>query len=162
MFVMATLYSEAGSVPVKIRNLSPLGALVEGAIPWLLSRVRLCRGSLIAEGEIAWSEDGRAGLRFDSPISVVSWLPTRAADRQQRIDEVVYRATLPTTSPGATCPAPPTRNMLSPANLTRLRNAIEALAGDIAADTVLAERHAAQLQVLDIAAVAIAQLAADE
>jgi hypothetical protein len=92
VFVIATLYCAAGSAPVRIRNLSPSGALIEGSVlPLPGARVRLLRGSLQASGELVWSADGRAGVRFAGSITVQDWLPgTNLANNQQRVDQVVF------------------------------------------------------------------------
>lgn len=94
VFVIATLYCAAGSSPVRVRNLSRSGALVEGSVlPLPGSRVRLSRGSLHAAGEVVWSADGRAGLRFACSIAVPDWLPGGgSANPQQRVDEIVFQA----------------------------------------------------------------------
>ena len=46
MFVMATIYADTGSAPVKVRNLSSTGALIEGEVlPPLGATVRLRRAA---------------------------------------------------------------------------------------------------------------------
>lgn len=92
VFVIATLYYAAGQAPVRVRNLSPGGALVEGSgLPHPGSRVRLRRGQLQASGEVMWSSNGRAGLRFAGSISVADWLPSAGSpSAQQRVDELVF------------------------------------------------------------------------
>ena len=94
VFVIAALYSAGGSAPVRIRNLSPSGALIEGAVlPLPGAPVRLSRGSFHVSGEVVWSADGRAGLRFGSSISVPEWLPgANSAMSQQRVDEIVFKS----------------------------------------------------------------------
>ena len=55
MFVVAVLYGAGGSVPVRVRNMSRGGALVESAdTPGEGQHVRLSRGSLSVRGHIAW------------------------------------------------------------------------------------------------------------
>ena len=45
MFLMATIYAGGGSAPVKVRNLSLAGALIEGGrIPDVASEITLRRG----------------------------------------------------------------------------------------------------------------------
>ena len=79
LFVMATLYTPTGSSPVKARDLSSGGALIEaGVIPPVGTRVRLCRGSLNITGELVWCRGERAGLRLESSLSVAEWLPADA------------------------------------------------------------------------------------
>ena len=91
MFVVAVLYGAGGSVPVRVRNMSRGGALVESAdTPGEGQHVRLSRGSLSVRGHIAWQRDNRAGIRFDTAIDVSDWLPLGARPTgQQRVDEIV-------------------------------------------------------------------------
>src|SRR5215210_4712030 len=77
IFVVATLYWPQGSAPVRIRNLSPSGALIEGAIPAPVgSQVRLCRGRHSVSGHLVWIEANKAGLRFAASATVTDWLPS--------------------------------------------------------------------------------------
>jgi hypothetical protein len=165
MFVMATIYADTGSAPVKVRNLSSSGALVEGGVlPPPGATFRLCRGSLNITGEVVWSRDGRAGLRFASGVSVADWLPRgKATAPQQRVDDIVQYAKaslIPTSISPEDCPIFET-NKLSSLDMTRLRQAIESLAEDLANDPLIVERHASKLQTLDIAAQALRKLAAE-
>ncbi|WP_294120407.1 PilZ domain-containing protein [Sphingomonas sp.] len=90
LFVTATLYSEAGSVPVRVRNMSPSGALIECAeIPEPGARAVLKRGSLQASGQIAWSLDGKGGIAFENETFVTDWMSRPPAAHQQRIDRAV-------------------------------------------------------------------------
>ena len=76
IFVMATLYAAGGSTPVRVRNMSRSGALVEAsALPPAGTGVRLCRGSVSVAGEVMWVDEHKAGLRFASPTAAADWLP---------------------------------------------------------------------------------------
>jgi len=76
IFVTATLYAAGGSTPVRIRNMSRSGALVEAsALPPAGTGVRLCRGSISVAGEVIWVDARKAGLRFASPTAAADWLP---------------------------------------------------------------------------------------
>ena len=75
MFLSASLIAGAVSLPVRVRNLSPRGALVDGGIaPPARARIRLERGELGADGEIAWVANGQVGFRFDCDIEVADWV----------------------------------------------------------------------------------------
>lgn len=90
MFLAAVLKGSAFSVPVRIRNMSGTGALVEGAaIPDAGSSVRLIRGSLMIPANVVWSNGGRCGLKFASVVSVKEWLPAPSNREQNRIDSAV-------------------------------------------------------------------------
>lgn len=165
MFVMATIYAAAGSAPVKVRDLSSRGALIEGAvIPPAGTRVRLCRGSLSIGSEVVWANEGRAGLLFDSRVSVADWLPSvRALAAQQRVDEVVQQTKASQTVHAAPAAVPLTFAPceFSALELTGLRQAIESLADDLASDPSVLERHASKLQTLDRAAQVLRKLTAE-
>ena len=71
IFLLATLAARGGSWPVRIRNLSPTGALIEGGmILPQCAPVRLVRGSLTIAGTVMWHNRARAGIRFDGEIDV--------------------------------------------------------------------------------------------
>ena len=90
VFLTATAYAGARSRPVRIRNLSVHGALLEGtSLPCDGSTVRLQRGSLIAVGEVAWQHDKHCGIRFNHPVNVEEWIKRAGPEGQQRIDAVV-------------------------------------------------------------------------
>ena len=90
VFLDAVLVVGAAALPVRLRNLSARGALIEGAsLPSAGSRVRVLRGELSAEGEMAWQEQGLAGLRFASEIDVENWVRRVGHRGQQRVDEAV-------------------------------------------------------------------------
>ncbi len=73
---------EAGdvTVTVKLRNLSPEGALVEGSeLPAVDSPVIFRKKELKLAGRVAWVTAGRAGIAFDAlldPEAVLRHVPT--------------------------------------------------------------------------------------
>ena len=87
VFLMAVLCSGPVTYPVRVRNLSSKGALLEGAsLPEELKTVTLKRGSLAVAGQVAWSKDGHCGLRFSGAINVPDWVDRAGPVGQQRID----------------------------------------------------------------------------
>ena len=90
VFLTAALETSAGSIPVRIRNLSSVGALIDGAaFPPAGQKVRLLRGPLKAEGEIVWQEKTNCGIRFDHAINVIDWVQRPGHSGQQRVDGIV-------------------------------------------------------------------------
>lgn len=90
VFLMGLLCAPNGSGPVRVRNLSAHGALLEGPnLPEEGATMILKRGSLAASGEIAWSKDQHCGVRFDRPIRLDEWVVRGVPLDQQRIDAVV-------------------------------------------------------------------------
>lgn len=165
IFVVAALASGSGSGPVRIRNMSRSGALIEGpAIPPNGSAVRLSRGSLSATGEIVWRHESRAGMRFDSTVTVPAWLPGgKSASGQQRVDEIVYsyKAEIGAMRPAApAAPAPEaSRRQHIGWQLLELRDALNAVAEELAADDATMARHPNALQAIDMAAQKLETLA---
>lgn len=161
LFAMATIYTECGSMPVKLRNISSRGALAEGPVlPVVGTRVRLCRGSLEVTGEIVRCQEGTVGVCFEAAVSVDDWLPRgRAVAAQQQIDELVHKAR------GERAISPPAarddfRSVIPTAlDLMRLKQALEALSENLVDDPLVVERHGARLQVLDVVAQALRKLA---
>jgi hypothetical protein len=75
MFIAAMLHAGGGAAPVKIRNMSPEGALAEAPhLPGAGSIIDLVRGKLCASGEVVWQAGSRCGLRFDRAIVVKDWM----------------------------------------------------------------------------------------
>lgn len=163
LFVMATLYANSGSWPVRVRDLSSAGALVEGAIlPPEGTSIRLNRGTLSVVGEIIWCRDGRAGLRFDSNLSVADWLPRgRASMAQQRVDEMVQHAKSSITADPPVLAAQQLlqSKKINVGELEQLGAAIDSLALDLAADEHVFARHMAKLQTLDLVSQTLRKLA---
>lgn len=90
LFLAAALHAPRYSAPVRVRNMSATGALVEAAaVPDAGTEIRLVRGSLAIPGEVAWSAAGRCGLHFSSLVSVHEWMVPPANREQQRVDDAV-------------------------------------------------------------------------
>ena len=162
VFVIATLYSRGGSAPVRIRNLSPCGALIEGAVlPLPGAPVRLSRGSLHVSGEVVWSADGRSGLRFHSSISVPEWLPrSNGARGQHDVDELVFKAKLGSLA-GHDMPAPvaPDKSGDLALELARLATGLTRLCNELADDDHVAARFPKNLQLIEATAQQLDRLA---
>lgn len=169
LFVVATLYSLGGPAPVRIRNMSRCGALVEGtALPTKGQEVQLVRGSLSVSGLVAWCDGGKAGLRFGSSILVADWLPggNRVA-QQLRVDQIVFNAKgitpakarperrrAPARAPSAVKPVSDFA-----AGLVQLQECVELVAKDLAGDPAVAGRFQTQLQMLGLSAQKLGELA---
>ena len=90
VFLMAVLATGATSHPVRVRNLSAQGALLEGGdLPPENATVSLKRGSLTAAGKVAWARGRHCGIRFIGPIAVAEWVDRAGVVGQQRIDAAV-------------------------------------------------------------------------
>ncbi|QIK77705.1 PilZ domain-containing protein [Sphingomonas piscis] len=70
MLLAATIELGATSIPVKLRNLSEQGALIEGPrLPLEGSDVLFRRNELEVAGRIAWVSGKQAGIAFAAPLS---------------------------------------------------------------------------------------------
>lgn len=151
MFVLASMTAETVSGPVKIRNLSPDGALIEGAaLPRLGEHLSLRRGKLVAAGQVIWCDGGRAGLHFDHHVDVAGWLPAVGPQRQEGQAFHTTNRGLANVVP---LPAAPVgTSPIGKSDLVDAAMAIETLADALAEDAGVVASHSTQLQALDIAA----------
>ena len=155
MFVMAAIYCPGGTLPVRIRNMSRSGALIESAtIPPGNSKVRLCRGGLSVSGLIIWQRGNRAGIRFDSDVAVADWLPRGSGlSGQHRVDEIVH-ACKTLSSAGLASLAQPATTEPNHRDFARqmlqFRDALSAIAEELAGDMAIAAAHPTALRALDV------------
>jgi len=90
VFLSASLLVDGASLPVRVRNMSRRGALLDGSsLPQAGAKVRLVRGELSAEGNIAWRRESQAGIRFAGEIDVASWVKRVGHTGQQRVDNAI-------------------------------------------------------------------------
>ena len=88
VFLSASLAAGDGSLPIRVRNLSASGALVDGtSLPSAGTMIRLVRGALSAEAVVAWQANGQAGIRFVREIDVAAWVSRPGHPGQQRVDD---------------------------------------------------------------------------
>jgi hypothetical protein len=158
MYLTAAIYVESAAIPVKIRNMSSSGALVEGnVVPPTGSAARLVRGALAENALVAWSAQGRCGLKFPRQIEVERWLAPPANGEQQRVDElvgIVRAGAVPFPHsklgpPGAGTGYDAAAKLAE--DICRISALLDSLADDLASDASLVARHGDRLQNLDIA-----------
>lgn len=90
MFVTAVMVAGREQSAVKVRNMSPTGAMVESTVTAQPgTRIKLVRGRLVAEGAIVWTSGNRHGVKLDGEVSVKDWLAGPAKAEQDRIDDIV-------------------------------------------------------------------------
>lgn len=80
VLMSASLELSGASLPVKLRNLSADGALVEGdKLPVEGAEILFRKGDLAVAGRVAWSKTRHAGISFASklqPEQVMRHIPT--------------------------------------------------------------------------------------
>lgn len=152
LFVIATLCWGEGSTPVHVRNMSGKGAQIEAAtLPKPGSLVMLKRGSLKADGRIAWAAERKAGLAFDGSVNVIDWMARQSNARQDQVDEIVSalksavgRSEVPA---GQAC-GPDLATVIE-TEVELLRSDLINLGNVLAADVILVATHP-EIQSLDI------------
>lgn len=154
------MHADASGGTVKLCNISPIGALIEGdALPQVGEEVELRRGPLAVPGRIVWRGGEQAGVSFAERTDVEDWLPSahpqRVVDRvfQRIMDE--HRAV---EAGGATI-APLHASFITVDDMTRAAAALDELADALSDDDAIVIRHATNLQSLDIAAQLLRKLA---
>lgn len=150
-FVAAVLCSQAGSIPVHIRNMSQDGALVESKdLPRGSTPVVLKRGSLQIAGRIAWSADRKAGIAFAAKVRVADWMARQPAAHQVRVDAIVseLRAATNRGETGGSPSEPPERSSVD-AQLHELRAELAQLESTLVTDVILVATHP-EIQMLDV------------
>ena len=165
IFVMATLASGSGSNPVKVRNLSSSGAMVEGAsLPSIGQNVTLRRGSLHADAVIVWCGNGRAGLHFHCSITVAGWLPNGFNKSGQQGVDTVFQQLANEKRVGSLVPSnfPIGPGILTSAELLQIATDLESLAEALADDERVVALYGSKLQVLDLATQALQKVGATE
>lgn len=75
MFLSATMELKDSACPVKVRNLSPTGAMIEAReMPNPGTTLMLSRGGLAAAAEVVWSKPEFFGVRFTMDVDVARWI----------------------------------------------------------------------------------------
>ena len=151
LYVAATLYSDGGSTPVRIRNMSPMGALIESpAIPETNSAVVLKRGALQAAGKIVWKVDRKAGVALLAEISVPDWM-ARQVNGQDRVDQIVsdFKSSIQIEPCSLSNAGGMPASISVVAQLIAVRSDLVRLGDSLACDSALVATHP-DIQVLDI------------
>ena len=154
VFVSAALDSDGGSAPAMVRNLSETGALIEGPVlPRPGTQIRLRRGSFEVAGVVVWQNSRRAGLKFDSSISVDVWLLSAIGKHQTLVDKIVHDVRTSVVERHS----PPS---LAPVwTAEKIASFLECVAEELSSDGRIVAEHSNQLQRLEIAVQHIRRLA---
>jgi hypothetical protein len=154
-------------LPVRIRNLSETGAMLEGAgLPDAGMKLVLARGDLHVAAVVAWAAGGRRGVRFDGPTPVHEWtgaakpkpLDCTGLRDQRRVDAIQAEARNETPSgralrDSAETPAPavsPDLDARLAHELGYVQRLLENLGDELISDLFLVQRHGQSLQSLDL------------
>jgi hypothetical protein len=166
LLLAATAEVVGRSLPIRIRNISETGALVEGAgLPEAGVALVLMRGDLQVAATVAWAAGSRRGVRFAGPTPVNEWTggKPKAIDctglrDQRRVDAiqagaraapVIGRALRSPEGP-ATKPAVADLDARLADELGYVQRLLESLGDELIADLLLIQRHGKSLQRLDL------------
>ena len=84
VLLAATIEAPGATLPVKLRNLSTEGALIEGSgLPIEGTEVLFRRNELAVRSRIAWVHDSHAGIAFTRPIQPADVLRNIPAPRDR-------------------------------------------------------------------------------
>lgn len=159
----ASVHSQPGSGVVRLCNMSPIGALIEGeTLPLVGYEVELRRGALSVPGKIVWRSDNQAGVSFSQRTVVEDWFPDAqpqiSVDRafQRIMDEM--RARGPVRENQASLHS----SYITADDMHRVAGALDDLADALSEDMDLVMRLSEELQTLDIAAQLLRKLSQQE
>lgn len=156
MFVMASLSTDRMSGAVRIRNLSPRGALIEGReLPDMDERFRMRRGDISVTGKVVRRQGKQAGLNFDFPTTPTDWM--HVSKTVQQVESIISER--PERYPLARPAAPLPHSAITRDDLLSLADMVEALGNSMSEDPVIIERYLTKLQVLDVTSQKLRQLA---
>lgn len=169
LFLAASIEAAGTNVPVKIRNLSETGAMLEApSFPAVGTVLILKRQELDIEARIVWIAPPRCGVAFEGRIKVSDWVTGKRSNTgfgQDVADEA---------SPAAQAAAPPSAPVAAlkrehqPAleidervaeELAYVRRIVDAIADELADEPIFLQRHARTLQSFDLAGQILGNLA---
>jgi hypothetical protein len=162
LMLSASIESRGTRVPVRIRNLSETGAMLDGAtLPDPGAPLVLLRAEITVGATVVWREGGRCGIRFDAvTASVDEWVtgkrpPTfNGQQGQARVDAIqsAVRAGAPLVAEPGPANAPVAADELErrvAEEIIHVQRLIDALGEELVEDPVMLQRHLRVLQNLD-------------
>ncbi|MDX3909678.1 MAG: PilZ domain-containing protein [Sphingobium sp.] len=171
LLLSGTIEAPGIKAPVRIRNLSETGALLEGAaLPAVGDPLVLRRLQMEMAARVVWSENGRCGISFDGTISVAGWregnwiAPVVSSD-QARADSIQAAAragTLAESDAEKQARDRVTRRALDrriAAELVAIRDMLENMGSQLSEVPAVVEGHPTTLQNFDLACQTLAHLA---
>lgn len=173
LMLAATIEADTVTAPVRIRNMSETGAMIDGpALPEVGSQIILRRLGLSIPARVIWSKEGRCGLALAGSVQVDEWVagvpqPKKNGSLGQlRVDSIQAAirsgASLPSepaTPPPQARGSIPVDSMISE-ELMRLRQTLDEIGNTLADDPDILVRHEKTLQNLDIASAIVEALTA--
>lgn len=178
LLLAATVEVGGRILPVRIRNLSETGAMLEGAgLPDAGMKLVVARGDLHVAAVVAWAAGARRGVRFDGPTPVHEWtggakprpIDCTGLRDQRRVDAIQAEARTDAASgrelraaepPPAAPTAIPDLDSKLAHELGYVQRLLENLGDELIADLFLVQRHGQSLQSLDLVSQILGHVAA--
>jgi hypothetical protein len=173
VMLAATVVVGTMSIPVRIRNLTDAGAMIDSEwCPRVGTAITLRRLDKSVAATVIWNHGGHCGLSFDRPILVDDWIAGAgsagrgAGAGQSRVDLVqaairggaIFSAE--TLAPAAKPAAAPPVEQAVAAELARVKRMLDTVSDELTDDMEVLMRHERAMQNFDIAAQIVAELAA--
>jgi hypothetical protein len=153
VFLSASLIVGVVALPVRVRNMSRHGALLDGdSLPPEGTKVGLVRGELSVEGEIAWQRGSQAGIRFSGQIEVAVWVKKIGHAGQQQVDNAIATLRRHEQLPANAEPQSP--------SLRRIGEELQSICDRLAGSATMTVEFGEELVRLDTLAQRLHQLAA--
>lgn len=159
--------------PVRIRNLSETGALLEGsALPKVGAHLVLKRSSLEMGAIVIWSSGSRCGIAFEGSISVAgwrtgTWVETIGIVDQSRVDAIQAAVRAGAAPVETEVPKLEGKSRLSTAEmdariakeLKDLRHTLEQMGDQLSDEPVIVQKYPTAIQGFDLACQTLGHLA---
>lgn len=173
LLLSATIEAGRLRAPVRIRNLSETGAMIDGAVLPEVGTALLLRRLEVEIGATAvWRSDGRCGITFDGTVSVDEWISgvrqsfRPASSGQPRVDGIQAAIRSGTSLPVEDAPA--SDDPIDPEGLERriaeelayVCRLLGAVGEELADDPIILQRRGRALQNFDAACQILAHLGA--
>ena len=167
MFIAAAAEVEGRVHPVRVRNMSQTGALLEGSELRQGARLVLKRGECSAAGWVVWSDGNRCGIAFTDLVSVPAWMGRpvpNAGEGQKRVDAIqaqIRSGAVPVAvaEPArAEVSAQDLQHRLSE-ELVHLKRIIDEVGEALTSEPVVMERHTENMQLFVIVSQTLGHLA---
>jgi hypothetical protein len=164
LLLAATIEAGAIKTPVRIRNMSESGAMIEGAaFPAIGATLILRRLEVGIGGTVIWRAAGRCGIRFDGQAVVADWVAGVARNPgvfdtgQARVDAIQAAIRTGQPIPAGTDPKPSATGSTKDLDhrlaeeLAYVRRLLDGVGGELSDDGIILQRHARMLQSFDVA-----------
>lgn len=168
----ATIAAGAFKIPVRIRNLSETGAMIEGAtFPPLGTILTLYRADLEITATVIWIAVGRCGIAFIGRASVDEWVAgvRRPGGQEERgqtgVDTIQAALRSGASQQSEIAPAahrPVNVELLDgriAEELAYVRRLLDTISDELSDDPIMLQRHSRNLQSLDAAGQLLGHLA---